>query len=339
MNLPTPKIHASHCSRSAALSRTIPSARLLLQMLSCVALTSGRRSGSGVCAILILWVLMAALSMRGCTLTIHNPITHGAMVQPCACLHAVGHSILKPRRSVLQWLRLLPPTIMWRVLSVLRLWLVPFIVCVTVIPLRMSFTMCLSRRMVRSHPSLHPVSLMRPVSAVFLSRFILWARLQASRMPSVGLWSMVGILTPLLPLSALLPRLCGVSLLKSTRRLSLCFQQKCIACRSISKKNLAMKTSKDPLLKSCRYYKGETESPFSDSRSALWSAERNWVQLAQSASPLLDEYLEGLRVDLPELANNDHIHQSLKAFLFDRYCHFGGTPSGFPVWLSRNYPK
>lgn len=97
--------------------------------------------------------------------------------------------------------------------------------------------------------------------------------------------------------------------------------------------------AKNPLLKYCRYYKGETENPFTDSRSALWSAERSWVKMAESASPLLDEYLEGLRISLPELAKSKELHPSLMAFLFDRYTHFGGTATGFPARLFRNYPK
>lgn len=98
-------------------------------------------------------------------------------------------------------------------------------------------------------------------------------------------------------------------------------------------------SANNPLLKSCRYYKGETENPFTDSRSALWSAERSWVKMAESASPLLDEYLEGLRLSLPEFSKSKDVHPSLAAFLFDRYTHFGGTATGFPAWFRRNYPK
>lgn len=96
---------------------------------------------------------------------------------------------------------------------------------------------------------------------------------------------------------------------------------------------------KSELLKKCRYFKGETENPFSDSRSAaLWEAERDWVQLAQSADPLLDEYLADFRRDFPQLSNNERAHLSLKAFLLDRYLHFGGSVEGFPDWFFRNYP-
>lgn len=55
MNLPTHLILASLCSRSAALLRTIPSARPLSLMRLCEVLISGRRSGSGVCVIPIRW--------------------------------------------------------------------------------------------------------------------------------------------------------------------------------------------------------------------------------------------------------------------------------------------
>ncbi len=96
---------------------------------------------------------------------------------------------------------------------------------------------------------------------------------------------------------------------------------------------------REKLLKSCRYYKGQAENPFKDSRSALWSLERDWVKMAESASTLLDEYLEGLRLALPDLAKSTDVHPSLVALLYDRYTHFGGTASGFPAWFARNYPK
>lgn len=98
-------------------------------------------------------------------------------------------------------------------------------------------------------------------------------------------------------------------------------------------------SSNNHILKYCLYYKGETENPFADSRSALWSAEKMWVRMAESADPLLDEYLEGLRLALPDLAKSKVLHPSLMALLYDRYTHFGGSSSGFPAWLSRSYPK
>ncbi len=100
-----------------------------------------------------------------------------------------------------------------------------------------------------------------------------------------------------------------------------------------------MKPSKQNVLKFCRYYKGETENPFSDPRSLLWTLERNWVREVETASPFLKEYLEGLLISLPEMANDEVVHQSLKAFLLDRYIHFGGTSEGFKEWLTRRYPK
>lgn len=98
---------------------------------------------------------------------------------------------------------------------------------------------------------------------------------------------------------------------------------------------------KNELIKQCRYYKGETEEPFNDRRSVLWSIERVWVKMMDSdpASPLWNEYLEGLRLSLPELANSKDVHPLLVALLFDRYTHFGGSAEGFSAWFAKNYPK
>lgn len=104
-----------------------------------------------------------------------------------------------------------------------------------------------------------------------------------------------------------------------------------------------MKPSENTLLKSCRYYKGEKENPFRDSRTTLWSLEHNWVKMSSSEdvfdSTLLGEYIKELRLALPELANDKGTNPSLVALLFDRYTHFGGSASGFTKWLSNNYPK
>lgn len=94
---------------------------------------------------------------------------------------------------------------------------------------------------------------------------------------------------------------------------------------------------KKQLLKYCRFFKGEEICPFLDEHRSLWEAERNWVDEAIVGSRLLDEYLDGFRRDLPDMANFEVTHPSLKAFLYDRYLHFGGSKSGFPAWFGRCY--
>lgn len=94
---------------------------------------------------------------------------------------------------------------------------------------------------------------------------------------------------------------------------------------------------KSDLLKYCRFYKGEASCPFKDGRASLWSAERSWVKMAEAADPLLDEYLEALQLELPDMVNEKGAHPSLKALLLDRYTHFGGTPEGFRRWFARSY--
>ena len=98
---------------------------------------------------------------------------------------------------------------------------------------------------------------------------------------------------------------------------------------------------KSDLLKSCRFYNGESESPFSDSRTAFWSLERSWVREA-SASPasiLLADAIENFRVTFPDWVDDEPLPLSLKAFLLDRYCSKGGTPYRFRVWLEHNWLK
>lgn len=96
---------------------------------------------------------------------------------------------------------------------------------------------------------------------------------------------------------------------------------------------------KQRLIKYCRYYKGERANPFKDSRSSLWEIERIWVKMVNSASPLLDEYIEETRFPILSLAKIKDMPPSMVALLLDRYTHFGGTADGFLVWLDRNYPK
>ena len=98
---------------------------------------------------------------------------------------------------------------------------------------------------------------------------------------------------------------------------------------------------KSDLLKSCRFYKGEAENPFTDSRSSLWSLERSWVQEASAspASTILSDAIENFRINLPDWVDDEPLPLSLKSFLLDRYCSKGGTPYRFRAWLEQNWVK
>lgn len=87
------------------------------------------------------------------------------------------------------------------------------------------------------------------------------------------------------------------------------------------------------LIKSCRYYRGETENPFrSGDKSMFWDYERKWVELSidgiahgensassQTLGEMLDDYLTA---GLAQFEMQDDTPATLKALLFNRYCYW-----------------
>lgn len=79
----------------------------------------------------------------------------------------------------------------------------------------------------------------------------------------------------------------------------------------------------------CRYYKGEDKNPYSDERSLLWDYERDWCEMQRKKSDLLDTIMSDYNVaGLEDFECVDGTPVSLKAFLFNRYCHWS---SGSPI--------
>lgn len=83
--------------------------------------------------------------------------------------------------------------------------------------------------------------------------------------------------------------------------------------------------TKDELIKFCRYYKGEKDSPFDGgNKSMLWFYERIWVfdtleayeKNADVFGDMLNEYVS---VGLGSFQQADGVPVSLKAVLFNRY--------------------
>lgn len=75
------------------------------------------------------------------------------------------------------------------------------------------------------------------------------------------------------------------------------------------------------LLKFCRYYKGQEDSPFEEqNKSMLWFYERVWVfemlNNSDNLSICIDEYI---RIGLGPFESFDDTPLSLKALLFNRY--------------------
>ena len=73
------------------------------------------------------------------------------------------------------------------------------------------------------------------------------------------------------------------------------------------------------LIKLCRYYKGEKESPYSDdTKSLLWFYEQGWVHSHNDYS-FEDEIMEYLSVGLSDFCDDDGVPLTYKALLFNRY--------------------
>lgn len=78
---------------------------------------------------------------------------------------------------------------------------------------------------------------------------------------------------------------------------------------------------KKDLLKFCRYYKGEDDSPFREqNKSMLWFYERAWInEMLNNGNSLSIAIEEYIRLGLGLFEQFDDIPLSLKALLFNRY--------------------
>lgn len=88
-------------------------------------------------------------------------------------------------------------------------------------------------------------------------------------------------------------------------------------------------SANNPLLKSCRYYKGETSNPYEGkdpNKAMMWSYEQMWVRDAERGlSPADSETLEWYEAyGLNHFSSDDGVPVSLKAFLFNRFMHWQG---------------
>lgn len=87
-----------------------------------------------------------------------------------------------------------------------------------------------------------------------------------------------------------------------------------------------LKEVPNPLLKHCRYYKGEEINPYPNGNEAMfWEYEEKWLRFNEIKKEFLknavDEYIE---VGLSNFEIKDDTPLSLKALLFNRYCHWLG---------------
>ena len=91
------------------------------------------------------------------------------------------------------------------------------------------------------------------------------------------------------------------------------------------------------IIKPCLYYNGEESNPFdkTDRRSAYWELERIWLKQVKNDDILSSEYLSNFIHDFPDCLSkvSKNTPTSLKAFMYDQYCHTGGSGQGFEAWL------
>ena len=96
--------------------------------------------------------------------------------------------------------------------------------------------------------------------------------------------------------------------------------------------------TKEELIKQCRYYKGEEESPYEgvdQDKDMLWFYESHWVMSGTSEDMLSDYHRLHISTD------NISIPTSLKALLFNRFAKgYQSTQEAkiaFPRFLARHY--
>lgn len=96
------------------------------------------------------------------------------------------------------------------------------------------------------------------------------------------------------------------------------------------------------LLKFCRYYKGEKDPPRGVDRD-LWLYEKKWAEAISAEDPIIDTMIEEYTiVDLGSFNDMDGVPLTLKALLFNRYCHWNsGSPfdcvDGFKEYYRTQY--
>lgn len=96
--------------------------------------------------------------------------------------------------------------------------------------------------------------------------------------------------------------------------------------------------TREELIKQCRYYKGEDESPYEgvdQDKNMLWFYESHWVMSGTSEDMLSDYHRLHISTD------NISIPTSLKALLFNRFTKgFQSTQEAkiaFPSFLAQHY--
>lgn len=102
--------------------------------------------------------------------------------------------------------------------------------------------------------------------------------------------------------------------------------------------------NKDELLTYCRYYKGEKECPFTNQNDIMfWDYERIWCEQQRMRNPIVHDMVRDYNLaGLASYEPYDGTPLSLKALLFNRYCHWSsGSPydctEGFKLFYEKTY--
>ena len=98
--------------------------------------------------------------------------------------------------------------------------------------------------------------------------------------------------------------------------------------------------TREDLIKQCRYYKGESESPWEgvdQDKDALWFYESCWTRTGEDPDMLSEYHHAGLPTD------SFDIPISLQALLFNRFARGYQSPQeaakDFTAFLSRYYAE
>lgn len=81
--------------------------------------------------------------------------------------------------------------------------------------------------------------------------------------------------------------------------------------------------NRNDYLKFCRYYHGEKECPYKGDKALFWGYELAWIEMSLSKDDALGNMLEEyIRAGLGQFEMQDDTPATLKAVLFNRFCHW-----------------
>lgn len=98
------------------------------------------------------------------------------------------------------------------------------------------------------------------------------------------------------------------------------------------------------ILHHCRYYHGESKPPQDEKKAQFWVYESRWVQLmVDKDSEVLNDMLDDYNLaGLAHFEMQDDTPLTLKALLFNRFCHWQSAPmldcvEGFKKFYKNEY--